>query len=72
LGRAVILLFLGGCAGLGDGLEAAPAEAEVLDLSDLEGRPSSLAAYRGKAALLCFWATWCVPCREEMPRCAAS
>lgn len=31
------------------------------------GRPASLADYRGKVVLLNVWATWCVPCRIEMP-----
>jgi thiol-disulfide isomerase/thioredoxin len=39
-------------------------------LPDLEGKPVSLSSFRGKTVVLNFWASWCDPCREEMPSLA--
>ncbi len=44
-----------------------PQKAEDFTLRTLEGKSVSLKDYRGKVIFLNFWATWCGPCRMEMP-----
>lgn len=44
-----------------------PEPAPPFLLADLAGQPVSSAAYEGKVVLLSFWATWCPPCRLEIP-----
>jgi peroxiredoxin len=56
-------------------LSAVPAQvnysAPDLTLTDLRGQAHSLADYRGQVVLINLWATWCPPCKEEMPELQA-
>jgi thiol-disulfide isomerase/thioredoxin len=42
-------------------------QAPEFSLKDISGKRSNLKDFRGKVVFLNFWATWCVPCRDEMP-----
>jgi len=44
-----------------------PVELPAISFQDDKGNPLTLENFRGKAVLLNLWATWCFPCREEMP-----
>ncbi|MGH8619663.1 MAG: TlpA family protein disulfide reductase [Burkholderiales bacterium] len=47
--------------------EAAVAALRATRLPDLAGTPRAIDDWRGKVVVVNYWATWCVPCREEMP-----
>ena len=50
-----------------EGLPGIGAEAPDFRLEDIDGRIYSLSDYRGKIVVINFWASWCPPCRAELP-----
>ena len=49
------------------GIAADPKRLPDLAFTDAAGKPRTLSEFRGRTVLLNLWATWCVPCRKEMP-----
>ena len=74
-GIALLAVLAGAALWLGARQEAnAPQDVQIspgalyaTTFTDREGKPQGLGQFQGRILVLNFWATWCAPCREEMP-----
>lgn len=72
LRAAVLFIFFVTLTGMGSKPPQIGGPALPFTLNDLEGRQVSLSDFKGKIVVLNFWATWCEPCKKEMPEIQAA
>lgn len=67
LALAAVVLTIASIIHFTSASAATPVAAPDFALKDLDGKTVRLSDYRGKAVVINFWATWCPPCRHEIP-----